>query len=253
MRKKKTEQPLRGKRIVSVCSPTPGSGVTLTGLALACVMAQGASVCFAEAGKPYVFDAFGMGKTFLLSGFTDYFQLFSEGKPFPAPSNLWRGVSWAVRPGFADSLPPKLQTADEILRFAEKLPGSYTVLDCSGLDGSLLEGVLAGSDRVWLVVDPLPGKLLPASPALQRLRYAFPGAVLAVNRQNPGIHKRELDAYLGTSDYLALPDIGAETIYRAEYACVLPWDLPEGRRFFISLKNHQESAAGIGPGRTYMV
>ena len=48
-----------------------------------------------------------------------------------------------------------------------------------------------------------------------------------------------LDAYLGTSSYLALPDIGAQTVYRAEYACVLPWDLPEGKKFLASLKKHE--------------
>ena len=238
MRKRKYG-PSRGKRVVAVCSPQQGSGVTLTALALACVLSEEASVCFAEAGRPYVFDAYGMAKTFLLSGFTDYFQLFADGKPFPGPANLWRGVHWAVRPGAALPLQPALESADEILRFAEKLPGDYTVLDCSGLDGLQLEGVLSGADRIYLVVDPLPGRLLPASPRLQRLRYAYPGAVLVVNRINPGVHKRELDAYLGTSSYLSLPDIGAQTIYRAEYACTLPWDLPEGKRYFASLKKHE--------------
>ena len=238
MRKRKNG-PSRGKRIVAVCSPQRGSGVTLTALALACALSEECSVCFAEAGKPYVFDACGMAKTFLLSGFTDYYQLFADGKPFPGPSNLWRGVHWAVRPGSLPPLQPALNTADDILRFAEKLPGSVTMLDCSGLEDLLLEGVLAGADKVYLVVDPLPGKLLPASPRLQRLRYAFPAAVLVVNRMNPGVHKRELDAYLGTSSYLALPDIGAETVYRAEYACALPWDMPEGRKLLASLKKHE--------------
>ena len=235
MRKRKNG-PSRGKRIVAVCSPQRGSGVTLTALTLACSLAEEASVCFAEAGKPYVFDAFGMGKAFLLSGFTDYYRLFADNKAFPGPANLWRGIFWAVRPGAAEPPPSWLQEADEILRFAEKLPGDYTVLDCSDLDGFLLEGVLSGADRIYLVVDPLPGKLLPASPRLQRLRYAYPGAVLAVNRMNPGVHKRELDAYLGTSSYLALPDIGAQSIYRAEYACTLPLDLPEGKKLSASLK-----------------
>jgi len=239
MRKKKTGGPVRGKRIAAVCSPQEGSGVTLTSLALACALSEGSSVCFAEAGKPYVFDAFGMGKAFLLSGFTDYYRLFSENKAFPGPANLWRGIFWAVRPGAAELPASGMETADEILRFAEKLPGDYTVLDCSGLEGLLLEGVLSGADTVYLVVDPLPGKLLPASPRLQRLRYAYPGAVLVVNRMNPGVHKRELDAYLGTSSYLALPDIGAQTIYRAEYACTLPWDLPEGKKLSASLKKHE--------------
>ena len=88
MRKRK-KGPSRGKRIVAVCSPQRGSGVTLTALALACALSEECSVCFAEAGKPYVFDACGMAKTFLLSGFTDYYQLFADGKPFPGPANLW--------------------------------------------------------------------------------------------------------------------------------------------------------------------
>ena len=239
MRKQKTGKTVQGKRIVSVCSPMPASGVTMTAAALACVLAEGSSACFAEVGKPYVFDAYGLGKKFLLSGFTDFFQLYATGQPFRGPENLWHGVNWAVRPGSERPGQYRFTDAADILRFAERLPGTWSVLDCSGLAGDVLEGVLAGSDRTFLVVDPLPGKLIPATPDLQRLKYAFPGAVLAVNRLNAGIHKGELDAYLGTSDYLALPQLDARTVYQAEYACVLPWDLPEGKKLTASLKKHE--------------
>ena len=238
MRKRKHGRAGADKRVAAVCSPARGSGVTLTAAALSCVLAEGSSAAFAEAGDPYVFDAFGFGKKFLLSGFTDYFRAFREGEPLRGPENLWHGVTWAVHPG---SLPPVSRLTDpgDILRFAERLPGAYTVLDCSGLDGDVLEGVLRGADRIYIVIDPLPGKLIPSSVKLQRLKYAFPGAVLAVNRMNRGVHRRELDAYLGTQNYLCLPDLGAETVYKAEYACVLPWDVPEGRKFLASLKKHE--------------
>ncbi|MBR5641833.1 MAG: hypothetical protein IKW92_06860 [Firmicutes bacterium] len=238
MKKRRTDASDVEKRVVSVCSPAAGSGVTLVAAALACSLAENSSAAFAEAGTPYVFDAFDMGKKFLLSGFTDYFRTFQEGKAFRGPENLWHGVNWAVHPG---SLPPvkTLEDARAILRFAERLPGAYTVLDCSGLAEDVLQGVLNGSDRIYLVVDPLPGKLIPSSAALQRLKYAFPGAILTVNRMNRGVHRRELDAYLGTQDYLCLPDLGAEVIYKAEYACVFPWDLPEGKRLLSSLKKQE--------------
>lgn len=238
MRKRKNGAAGKGKRIAAVCSPVRGSGVTLVAAALACALAEDGSAAFAEAGRPYVFDGFGFAKRFLLSGFTDYFRAFQEGQPFRGPENLWHGVNWAVHPG---SLPPLYgpQDPQDILRFAERLPGAYTVLDCSGLEGPALEGVLAGSDRIYLVVDPLPGKLIPSCAALQRLKYAFPRAVLTVNRMNRGVHRKALDAYLGTQDYLCLPDLGAETVYKAEYACVLPWDLPEGKPFLASLKKHE--------------
>ena len=230
------------KRLAAVCSATRGSGVTLTAMALACVLAEDHSVSFAELGEPYVFDAYGMARTFCLSGFTDYRKLYREGETFKSPQNLWRGINWAVSPGSCPDpdagLPVRLETG-EALRFAERLPGEFSVLDCSGLEGPELERILSGCDRIYLVVDPLPGKLIPSTPRLQRLRYAFPGAVLGVNRMNEGIHRKDLDAYLGTTDYLALPDIGAKAIYRAEYACALPWDLPEGKKFLTSLKNHE--------------
>ena len=238
MRKRKHGTAGRGKRIVAVCSPAPGSGVTLTAAALACALAEEGSAAFAEAGTPYLFDAFGFAKKFLLSGFTDYYRAFRDGQPFRGPENLWHGVNWAVRPGRVtqgDELPG----AKDILRFADRLPGVHTVLDCSGLEEHVLDEVLTGADRIVLVVDPLPGKLIPSSVRLQRMKYAFPGAVLAVNRMNRGIHRGELDAYLGTRDYLCLPDLGAETVYKAEYACVFPWDLPEGKKFLASLKKHE--------------
>ena len=241
MAKKKTGGGSPDKRTVAVCSPMAASGVTLTAAALACALAEGSSASFLETGKPYVFDAFGMGKHFLLSGFTDFYLAFHEGKPFRGPENLWRGVHWAVFPGALPLPPPMPKSAKDWMRFADRLPGRYTVLDCSGMEESLLTGILDRADSIYLVVDPLPGKLLPAAAALQRLRYAHPRSILAVNRMNRGVHRRELDAYLGTSDYLCLPDLGAETVYKAEYACVFPWDLPEGKLFLASLKKHGES------------
>ena len=246
MRKKKAKGPGADKRVVAVCSPCRGCGVTLTAAAVACLLAEESSAAFAEAGIPYVFDAFGLGRKFLLSGFTDFFRSFQEGKPFRGPENLWHGVHWAVQPGAAQLPSPVPQAPKELLRFAERLPGRYTVLDCSGMEETLLDGVLDRADRILIVVDPLPGKLLPSAARLQRLRYGYPQAVLAVNRMNGGVHRRELDAYLGTSGYICLPDLGAEVIYKAEYACVLPWDLPEGRKFLTSLKKHGETTGGNG-------
>ena len=234
MRRKKTGIPGK-KRIVSVCSASSHSGVTLTAAALACAYAERSSVTFAEAGKPYVFDAFGLAKKFLLSGFTDFFRDYRDGKPFCGAENFWHGVHWAVHPGSAGHV-NLLEDGDEIVRFAQRLPGEYSVLDCSGLSGVLLEDVLSGSDRIVLVVDPLPGKLLPDSAKLQRLRYAFPRAVLAVNRVNRGVHRKELDRFLGTTEYLCLPNLDAETIYKAQYACVLPWDLAEGKKMSAALE-----------------
>ena len=125
-------------------------------------------------------------------------------------------------------------------------PGIETYVCVTGQHRQMLDGVLDRADRILIVVDPLPGKLLPSAARLQRLRYGYPQAVLAVNRMNRGVHRRELDAYLGTSGYLCLPDLGAEVIYKAEYACVLPWDLPEGRKFLTSLKKHGETAGDNG-------
>ena len=241
MAKKKTKGGSPDKRTVAVCSPMRGSGVTLTAAALACAMAEESSASFLETGQPYVFDAFGMGKHFLLSGFTDFYRTFQEEKPFRGPENLWHGVHWAVLPGVIPLPAPLPQSAKEWMRFAERLPGRTTVLDCSGMEESLLTGILDRADSVYIVVDPLPGKLLPAAAALQRLRCAYPQSILAVNRMNRGVHRRELDEYLGTSGYLCLPDLGTETVYKAEYACVFPWDLPEGNVFLASLKKHGES------------
>ena len=253
MHRKKAKGGSLDKRIVAVCSPMRASGVTLTAAALACALAERSSASFAEIGEPYVFDAYGLGKHFLLSGFTDFHRAFQEGKAFRGPENLWHGVHWAVRPGHLALPSPFPQTAKELLRFAERLPGKYTVLDCSGMEESMLADVLDRSDTAFIVVDPLPGKLLPAAAALQRLRYAYPQSVLAVNRMNRGVHRRELDAYLGTTRYLCLPDLGTEAVYKAEYACVLPWDLPEGRAFLSSLKKHGETSGRNGSTVEYMV
>ena len=129
MRKRKAEHPAAGKRIVSVCSPQRGSGVTLTAAALACILAEKDSASFLEAGTPYVFDAFGLGRKFLLSGFTDYFRAYGEGQPFRGPENLWHGVHWAVRPGGDEGFAPQTRLlSGDLLRVKRRGEQAGTLL-----------------------------------------------------------------------------------------------------------------------------
>lgn len=238
------------RKLIAVCSPAPKSGTSLVSAALASILSQRASVSLAELGSPCFFDALDMERKFAACGFTDYFRasdrLFSQDarcealsedvrSAFPrGPRNLWQGICWAVR--FRSDVRPR--GAKELLRLSSNLPGKYAVLDCSGLGFESVQTVMREADMAYIVVDPLPQKLAASAAEYRALRLRFPHAAVAVNPMNGGVQRSVLDEYLGVRDYICLPDMGAETVYKAQYAGVLPWQLKGGRGFLDSLKKY---------------
>lgn len=242
-RKNRTFKESSGPKIrIAVCSPCGGSGVSLIAGTLAYIYAEkGRSVSLTELGKPGFFHSLDLEKKFLLRGFTDYFAAAAKRKNMRSPEflkagkrNEWQGINWIVNPSAAS--PEQIL---EIMRLIYNAPDEYNILDCSSLAGDLLENVLAEADRIFIVLDPLPSRLLPCTDSLQRLRILFPEAALIVNKMNSGVHRGELEKFLGSAACTEVPAVSAETIYKAEYACVLPCTLGDGKQLIGSLKKHE--------------
>ena len=127
------------------------------------------------------------------------------------------GYNWYVRM-------PDEKAVDEraVLKNLYGAPGSVIVYDCSGLNGEpVLSDVLEAADVIYLVIDPLPTRLLEGRAFMEDLRSRFPETELVVNKFAKGIHRGELAAFLGTSAYHKLDAVSFEDIYRAEYNCRL--------------------------------
>ena len=93
-------------------------------------------------------------------------------------------------------------------------------------DDAYLDEVLPEMDEVMLVVDPLPGRLLLGEERLRRVLMEYPDARIIVNKMNAGVHRAELRRFLGNARTTEIPFIDPPLIYRAEYSCVLPAELP---------------------------
>lgn len=220
----------------AVCSATSGSGVSFTSLVLARALSLEAAVTLAELGKPYFYDAFAFAGKFAITGFCDYFSAAEKRRRLSGLSNAWSGINWAVRKTLPGE-PSKQLSPSTLFRLINSLPGNYLVLDCSSLSGEPLSELLADSDEIFIVVDPLPGKLLPGTHSLQRLRLKFPESRIVVNKMNPGVNRAEFEKYLGSSDYIRLPALDAKTIYKAEYSCIPPCDMPGASRLAQAFKD----------------
>ncbi len=182
-------------------------------------------VTLAELGHPYFYQALGMEKRFIVRSFIPYRELLKNGKSVRELDNSEEGINWALlRPG-KDDAPP----APELFRFIYNVPGELVVLDCSGLDRETMVNVLAEAEKKIIVVDPLPSRLMENYAFLGDLRLKFPDAVYIVNKMNKGVHRAEFSRFLGTKNYISIPAVDQEYIYRAEYACILPGSIKEVR------------------------
>lgn len=179
----------------------------------------------AELGRPYFYISLRMEKRFVMRRFIPYCELLKNGKSLRELNNVEEGINWALlRPGKDQSPPPA-----ELFRFIYNVPGDIIILDCSGLERDKAMNVMAEADRKIIVVDPLPTKLMEYYSFLSELRLKFGDAVYVANKMNRGVHINEFARFLGTKNYIPLPAVKTEHIYKAEYACILPGGIREVR------------------------
>ena len=164
-----------------------------------------------ELGTPYFYQALGFDRRFAgrtLHGFS------SHGKH---ELNMEMGYNWYVK------VPEEEYFEKDILRNFYGAAGSMAIFDCSGLnDEPLIFDIAKESDLVYLVVDPMPTKLISSEKFIDDMRKICPRAELVVNRFAKGIHRGELKSFLGTGNYHKIDAMPIEDIYKAEYNCVLP-------------------------------
>ena len=165
-----------------------------------------------ELGVPYFYLALGFDKRFAGRKFYEY---SSQGKHL---LNMELGYNWYVKAPGDGVLCEK-----EILKKVYGAPGSMIVYDCSGLsEEEILFDILEEMDIVYLVIDPMPTKLISSQDTIQKIRSRCPSAELVINKYAKGIHRGELSSFLGTRNYICEDYTAIEKIYKAEYNCTLP-------------------------------
>lgn len=225
---------VQGVRKVAVAGLGRGCGVSfVAGLLAGVAVERGwASVAFAELGTPCFYEALGMEKRFFHRNFQPFYRFLKEGENPGAIDNEEGGIRWLLR------CPPALEGTRDFqplsltdrLRLIHNARGSLRLLDCSGLEDEALWELLPELDRLIVVADPLPSRLLPRAGMLDRLSAEPDKCLLVVNKMNKGVQARELKRFLGGLRRVELPYLPPEDRYRAEYRCQLPYDLPQLRR-----------------------
>ena len=217
------ELPVREVTRIAVAGICRGAGASFVSGLLARQLAGQGRLTLAELGKSYFYAATGMEKRFAARPFAFYSRLIETGKGVKSVYNLEDGINWALRePGSAPEKEPST-----IFRCFSSLPGDIVIGDCSGLERELSFAVLAEADKAVVVVDPMPSALFEAFDFIEDVRLRLPQAVIVVNKMNPGVHQGELRRFLGTRDYISLPLLPGQLLYKAEYNCMLPADMPE--------------------------
>ena len=218
------EEGLRQIFRIGVAGGFPGAGASFTaGLIALQLASEKRSVCLCEPEGHYFYTALGMDRRFESRGFQSLVKSIESGRPVRHVKNTELGINWMLRsPDEKRSLSPA-----ELFRLTAMPPGDICIIDCSGLSGDLLFGLLAETDCAVLVCDPLPTKLIPAFGSIERLRLSFPEAVMVADRMNGGVHRAELKRFLGGRSFIELPALPAEAVYRAEYNCVPVCMIPE--------------------------
>lgn len=174
------------------------------------------NACIAELGKPYFYRALAMEKRF--AGKKVFFYEDEEGALSPSDiKNELFGINWLVRR--PDAGPCEYMKLLKILKFS---PPGKVFLDYSGVPKDMVLESISEADRILVVVDPLPVKLIEASAYLEKLHLMYPSAELVVNKMNRGVYKNELKRFFGNWSSREIPYYDPCIIYKAEFNCCLP-------------------------------
>lgn len=206
---------------VGVAGACRGCGASFIAGTAAFFLSEKGVCTLAELGTPYFYHALDVPRRFP-SGFLFYEDLSRDRKSLLSVRNMYGQLDLLLRRPDAEGLAPPMTAC--------RLPGEAAVFDLSGADDAYLDEVLPEMDEVLLVADPLPGRLLAGEERLRRVIMEYPHARIVVNKMNGGVHRSELRRFLGAASTLEVPFIDPALIYRAEYSCVLPAELPAVRR-----------------------
>ena len=85
-------------------------------------------------------------------------------------------------------------------------------------------------DEIICVIDPMPSKLLGASEIIsyiKSMQLKGQNVIYIINKDNPGVNRRELADFLRIRDTYTIPFIDASLIYSSQYNCEIPAGNPK--------------------------
>ncbi len=218
-------RPAAEVRRIAVLGASRGAGCSFACGLLARELSGRGLVTLAELGSPYFYAAMGMERRFVTRPFAFYSAIINNGGALKTVCNMEEGINWALK---AQKEPDSAEPL-AVLRCFMNIPGDIIVFDCGGLEKQTAKSIMEEADSAVVVIDPMPSRLFEGFELLEELRLRIPKLICVVNKMNGGVHRGELKRFLGSGDYIALPLLDGSLLYRAEFSCMLPADMPEVR------------------------
>lgn len=179
-----------------------------------------------ELGRGNLYDALGMDKHFAGREYCKLFRSAEKGVSLRGKGNIQEGINWVLKS--PEEWNVHLNGMQK-LGLINGVKGNLILCDISCEDEDCFQ-LLQYMDKVVVVIDPLPSKMLARYGFLQSLKsISTPDNtnLYVINKYNRGINRRELADFVKVDKPVYLPMIKPETIYALEYGCKNPYSLPE--------------------------
>lgn len=224
---------------IGIIGISADSGVSFLTTALAAYFAEQKKITpvVLELGKGSLYHSLGMERHFSGRSFKSVFEAERDQENVKNIWNLYKGINWALQ------TPLDLQKNYGFLekfRLIHNIAGDLLFCDFSGcqvgrMEQDKIENEVLQCDSTWqllremnkilLVVDPLPSKLLVGGEQLARYRLSRLPITFVVNKDNKGVQHKELNNYLQIKDAVWIPYLEPQLLYEAEYSCIEPYGI----------------------------
>jgi hypothetical protein len=208
---------------IGVIALTPGAGA---GFVCSCLAGA-----FAETGRYYpavleigeggLFDSLAMDKHFAGRDYFSFFKAMNCGKSIRGRSNRLYGINWILRSPEEEGIFLDLPDA---MRMVNHASGDVILCRITNVSDETLWRLLWDMDRILVVIDPLPSKMLAGYKLLCSLRTSGLPILYLINKMNGGVSRKEMLDYLKLKNLFYLPMIDEEVIYSSEYGCRFFYD-----------------------------
>ena len=202
-----------------------GTGFLVASLAKALVD-QGYFPAVLELGKGGLFDSLGMDKLFAGRDFFSFHNAAANDRSIRGRRNELGGINWALIPSEEGLASLDLYRK---IRLLNNLIGDVVVSRMSGIKEEELWKLAWEMDRILVVIDPLPSKMLEGYELLCNLKLSELPILYVVNKYNKGVNRRQLLSYLKLKKLKYIPMIDYKAIYGAEYTCRTAYDIPHAK------------------------
>lgn len=201
-----------------------GTGFVIASLARHLYEHAGLKPSVLELGKGGLYDSLGMDKHFAGRTFFSFHKAASENRSIRGRRNDYLGVNWMLANASSGGLP--FLDIFQKLRLVNHAAGDIILCRLSGVGETYIWPLLKEMDKILIIIDPLPSKMLEGYQFLCKLRVKNLPLIYVVNRYNDGVNRREMVNFLSLCKLIYLPALPAKEIYKAEYLCRCAFDMP---------------------------